>query len=558
MEKIDLYPGGFPARFGRATGGIVSVETRAAKSDGVHGSADIDILDAGAYLRFPVGDNGAFAVAGRRSYLDIMLSFFLPEQSPGTRLLVVPVYEDYQLRFDYDLKEHGKLSFFLIGSSDTLEVLSEDEEMDSSLNLSASISFLRFIASYKRMLTDNLQLTISQSIGNDSIGAAGSQLEDAPAFSSFNISQDTLGYRMRINGELSSSVYLDTGIDIDSRVTKYDLLVPLNDDIRTFGATDIDPEELLINTHQLSFGIHADVAWDINSKLRLIPGLRGDFYLLDGKKRHSFDPRLVSRYAIDNKWTVKGYLGLFHKAPAPEGFNTEYGNPNLELERALQLGVGGEWKPTPNWLIDGELYFIDRTNLAKFTPEATVDENAEQVDRLFFANTGVGDTVGFELMVKRKVTQKLYGWLSYTYSVSRERNSPEKEYRPTAFDQHHTLNAVASYRTESGWELGSRFRLSTGRPRTPVIGSTFNADTSRYGQVQGDERSARAKTFNQLDIRAEKTWLFNTWLLGIYVDVQNVLNTENEEGIQYDYRFRNSSPITSIPFLPTLGVRGQW
>ena len=41
-------------------------------------------------------------------------------------------------------------------------------------------------------------------------------------------------------------------------------------------------------------------------------------------------------------------------------------------------------------------------------------------------------------------------------------------------------------------------------------------------------------------------------------DLVNVLFTENVEAVEYDYRFRESAPVTGVPFLPTLGVRGQW
>ena len=30
------------------------------------------------------------------------------------------------------------------------------------------------------------------------------------------------------------------------------------------------------------------------------------------------------------------------------------------------------------------------------------------------------------------------------------------------------------------------------------------------------------------------------------------------EATEYDYRFRESAPVTGIPFLPTIGIRGQW
>src|SRR5207244_4842642 len=76
LDSIDLYPGGFPARFGRAIGGIVEVNTRTTNTDGIHGAADIDLIDSSVYVRAPAGDNARFALAGRRSYVDTVLPFF--------------------------------------------------------------------------------------------------------------------------------------------------------------------------------------------------------------------------------------------------------------------------------------------------------------------------------------------------------------------------------------------------------------------------------------------------------------------------------------------------
>ena len=52
--------------------------------------------------------------------------------------------------------------------------------------------------------------------------------------------------------------------------------------------------------------------------------------------------------------------------------------------------------------------------------------------------------------------------------------------------------------------------------------------------------------------------MFERWSFGLYIDVINVLNTTNVEAYQYDYRYRQRSPITSFPILPTLGVKGTW
>jgi hypothetical protein len=47
-------------------------------------------------------------------------------------------------------------------------------------------------------------------------------------------------------------------------------------------------------------------------------------------------------------------------------------------------------------------------------------------------------------------------------------------------------------------------------------------------------------------------------MLGAYIDVQNVIDHKNVEAFQSDYRFRETAPVTGIPILPTIGIRGQW
>lgn len=560
LESIDLYPGGFPTRFGRAHGGIVAIETRSAKSDGVHGSADVDLLDASAYVRVPVGDHGAFAVAGRRSYLDLMLSFFLPEPDPGNTLVVVPVYYDWQARYDHDLGREGKLSVTVLGSSDELNVLQSDAEEDSSLDLNTTIRFNRVIATYQRPVGKTLTLTLSPAFGRDSIGFGGSQIDAAGDFTTFDISADVTSYRMRLHGDVSPRVYLDTGLDLENRVSHYRFLVPIDDDFRRplGGQADIDPEVLELNFDTLGWGLYADIGLRPIEALRIVPGLRLDGYIINGFERASVDPRLNARYTLGPAWLVKGYAGLFHQPPQPEALDRRFGNPELGLERAVHVGIGGEWKPRQNWLVDAEVYAIDRSNQAAFTSRTETDPDTGEVRNLNFLNTGVSDTIGLELLVKREVTRNLFGWVSYTLSRSRMKRRPNDDVTPTFFDQTHNLNAVLSYKTDGGWEFGGRYRLSTGTPDTPIVGATYDADRNGYISVTGDFLSAREKLFQQLDVRAEKTWTFNTWQLGAYLDIQNVFNIENVEATQYDYRFRETAPITGVPFVPTLGVRGSW
>jgi hypothetical protein len=342
-----------------------------------------------------------------------------------------------------------------------------------------------------------------------------------------------------------------------SRATSYEALVPVADTLINSQGVDIPPSQLFRGAQVIGLGGYIDLGVEISSRWKLIPSLRLDGYLLNGEARASADPRLVARYKWSPTLTLKAYLGQFSQAPQPEGFDSRFGNPNLSLERAIHTGLGYEWRPDRLWSVDSEIFYISRYDLAVFSGDLI-----ENPDGTFtpvnFLSEGVRDSYGLELMVKRDISEHAYGWLSYTYSNARQRNHPGNSFVPTAFDQPHVLNAVASWKPGKGWELGARIQVASGRPDTPVIGATYNADSGDYTPIRGDTRSIRTPTFAQLDVRAEKTWLFQNWSLGLYIDVINATNRKNTEAVQYDYRYRESSPVTSFPILPTLGVKGTW
>jgi TonB family protein len=559
LDSIDLYPGGFPARFGRKHGGTVALELRPTKSDGFHGSAKVDFLDTGVYVRTPITKNLSFAFAGRRSYVDAFLGFVLPDPGPGAQRIVTPVYYDYAGRLDYNLKENGRLSLFTIGSSDTLHVLDADADSNVSTNLNTAVKFFRLIGTYQRPLGGDMKLTMSPAIGRDSLTFSGAQAEASGPFTSVSAVNTNISYRMRAHGRIDKRFTLDAGIDMLSRATTYDALVPVDDNLFNSQGVDIPPSQLYRGAATLGLGFYTDLGIDVSPRLKLVPSLRFDVHLIEGRDRYGLDPRLVAKYKLMPTFTLKGYIGEFSQPPQPEALDARFGNPDVGLEKATHFGLGYEWKPNKLWSVDSEIYYVRRRDLVVFTGDEILEETENGGFQFVnFRNEGRRDSFGFEILIKREISTHFFGWLSYTFSKAKQKQHPDSDWLLTAFDQTHVMNAIASWKPGKGYELGVRFQLATGRPDTPVIGATYDADTGTYDAVRGPLRSTRVPTFKQIDVRAEKMWLYNTWSLSLYLDIINVANFENVEAIQYDYRFRESAPITSFPILPTLGVRGTW
>ncbi len=553
LETIDLYPGGFPARFGRHSGGIVDVSTRASKSDGIHGSANVDLLNSSVYLRAPLVKNVTFAFAARRSYIDALLPLVLPEPDPGSTLVVVPVYWDYQARVDVELPHRDSFSVMFFGSDDRLDVLQTDA--DTKLELGTHIGFNRIRALYSTHIgpADRLTFTLSPSYGEDVISFNGGTYTSADA------TQTVFALRERVRGDLDDWLKLDSGLDLEYRINHYAIKLPVATDIPPTGGGEVDipPESYERSIDQYGLGAWLELAMDLGHGVRLVPGLRFDSFLLAGEPRFSLDPRLVTRWQADAETTYKAYAGVFHQAPAAEGFDAAFGNPDLKLEYALHTGVGVERKLTHDLSVESEAYYVGRHDQS--TRVDTVVMNPDgTLHPINFDSVQIGHTYGLEVLVRHEITRHFFGWISYTLSYSSQRRHPDEDWQLTGFDQTHNFTLVGSYRFDSGWELGARMRAVSGRPTTPVAGSTFDADSGAYVPMQGEFRSERTPFFHQLDLRAEKTWTFDTWSLAAYLDILNVYNAENPEATQYDYRYRESTPVRGVPFVPTLGVKGTW
>ena len=90
------------------------------------------------------------------------------------------------------------------------------------------------------------------------------------------------------------------------------------------------------------------------------------------------------------------------------------------------------------------------------------------------------------------------------------------------------------------------------------MGAVWNASRDEYDPVYGKVNSTRIEPFHQLDVRVDKRWIYQSWMLDLYLDIQNVYNRANPEGQSYNYNFRKSAIQQGLPILPILGIRADF
>ena len=556
VESIDFYPGNFSVYYGRAIGGVLDINVKELQPDRVHGYADVNLFDSGVYLEAPLGDTASIAVATRRSYIDFVLDAVIPDDAP-INLITAPRYYDYQVLGTWRPDRNHRLQLFVFGSDDELRVVVDNPAFDVNVRsnaASASTNFVRGILDYEWTPSQTFRASTKIATGLDTLNFNGFGI----FLFDFAIYQPSL--RQSFEWDLSKKAKLKTGID--AVWSKVDILImapgtpPKEGDAGDDGGST---EDILSfdqrGLRSRDVAGYAELELSAFEDLVFIPGGRVDYFeTLDD---FTFDPRLAVRYAVTDEWTAKGGVGLFHQAPGPdETAEGGFGNPDLGAEAAVHYSVGTEYKPLPHLLVDTTLFYKDMFDLVARS-DAVVERDGEATPEVY-NNEGVGRVYGLELLVRHEFANRFFGWITYTLSRAERLDPGESDYRLFDFDQTHILTLVGSYQLPRNWEVAARWRYVTGSPTTPFDGGVFNVDTYEYEPVPGKVNSARFEDFHQLDLRVDKRWIYDTWKLNLYLDVQNLYNRSNVEGYQYNFDYSERVPSQGLPILPILGIKGEF
>jgi hypothetical protein len=261
------------------------------------------------------------------------------------------------------------------------------------------------------------------------------------------------------------------------------------------------------------------------------------------------DPRIIVRYAVTPRIALKAAAGLYSQPPDAASFSRVFGNTALEPQRATHYLLGTEIQATDTLRIKAEGFYKDMRNL--------VVAGANPGDPPL-TNDGRGRAYGGEILVRQEMAKKFFGWVAYTLSRSQRLDHAGEEWHPSQFDQTNILTLVASRLLPKGFQAGIRFRYVTGTPTTAINGSFYDVVGDRFTPIAGPVLGTRLPAFSQLDLRVDKTFTFDKWRFAAYIDVQNVYFAKNPEAFGYNYDYTIAHPVSGLPFLPVLGVRGDF
>jgi hypothetical protein len=551
IESIDFYPGAYSARYGGALGGIVAVESNRSIPERVTGHVDTNVFDTGVWLEVPIGERTALRFGGRRSYIDAVLKPLAP--ALGLRFSTAPRYYDFQAGITHEINDDHVFSALIYGSDDLLDLVQEDEgdlDPDQRGGIRARLYFNGIQLRLASQLTETVSNTLTVQGYYQGLGFRLGQDLYFDLFTGVHQYRDTIEWRP------NERYALRYGLDISVQPGEIRIRLPRppkeGQEALDFEASEVIEARERIRYYTPAHFVEAEL--EVVEGLRLLPGLRMEYYR--PPREFALDGRFGARWQATERFVLKGAVGSFHQAPQPDELSASFGNPDLGLEQATHYVLGGEVQLLDFLELNVEAFWKDLNRLVA-PDDGTVVRDGETVPRVY-SNGGEGRVYGLELLLRHNPRGRFFGWIAYTLSRSERRDPGDPDWRLFDFDQSHIFTALGTYSLPRNWSIGGRFRLVSGNPSTPIVGSVYDAENDVYVRVAGEPNSERSKTFHQLDIRVDKRWIFDRWTLNLYLDIQNVYNRGNQEGEVYSYDYAERADLTGLPLIPSIGLRAEF
>ncbi len=303
-------------------------------------------------------------------------------------------------------------------------------------------------------------------------------------------------------------------------------------------------------------GAYAQQSFEsVSGRLRFSVGLRWDEH--DTNRVHSLAPQAALAFSPLENTQVRLGWGQYVQHPDIEYLYRGIGNVDLLPERATHFLASVEQRLDERTRLRVDLYNRDDRDLLYWPlsePKILDGEVYPPPDLPPIRNSVRGYARGFEIFLQRRTANRLTGWISYSYGRTRLRDGVTGDRFVADRDQRHTVNVYGSYRLRPTINLSMKYLYGSGFP----VPGYFRQEGDDY-YLATERNRVRLPTFQRLDARLNKAYVYRDWKLTLYVEVVNVLDRDNyrfERLRRYDGSSGSASLVFNklFPILPSAGV----
>lgn len=540
VQEISFYTGAFPANRTNALSSVMEIRQKDGSQDRVHTKLSVGASDAAVTVDGPIGDKSTFIVSARQSYLQFLFK--------AIGLPFLPTYNDFQVKYKYKIDKNNELTFIGLGAIDNM-VLNTGLQTTGTEEQKYLLSYLPTYnqwnytvgAVYKHFGDKYIDSwVLSRSMLRNSNFKYQDNDETNDKLS--NYTSDEASNKLRFEREYPyMRMKLKVGAGLN--YTHY-----TNNTFRRLFINGA-PQLLTYDTNLdlLGYQIFAQVSDEyIDKRLKLSLGVSmvGNNFNSNMKNPiNQLSPRLSGSYEISDRWNFNANIGRYVSQPAltTMGFKNNDGvfvnrNEQLKYIASDQIVTGFEFMPDNNMRLSVEGFYKHYSKYPFSVSEglsiASKGADYGEVGDEEIVSTGKGRAYGVEFLFKVLEWNNMNITSTYTFFRS-EFTDKNNVYLPSSWDSRHMLNLIGNYKFKNSWNVAMRWRFIGGAPYTP-INEELSKDRDAWSITNqpyldyDNFNSLRLANTHSLDVRVDKEFYFDKWVLNLYTDIQNAYNFKSQ------------------------------
>jgi hypothetical protein len=580
INNIEVYKGGFPARYGGKLSSIIAITQREGDKSGLKGSLGIGVTDISFSLEGPLlKKKASFMVTGRKTMTDALMLLFTGLSSSNNNYVYYG-FHDINGKFSWQPNNNNSLYLNFYQGDDYFGNWNKDyREKKEKYSVTNTWGNWMTASRWNRVISPRLFVDNSFSYTRYRLNVASSYQTipktDTTGFTNyFRSSVNDFSLRTDWKYKLLKNWDIDFGAKATS-------LTHTPNEIYQSGLTEQADYEV-VNSFETN--VYLNNAWqfsrfiDAHLGMRLVNYHSGSFNQVVFEPRVNINANLSVSQSVNFSYQKVNQFAhlLFTQGSIMNNEVWIPANERMLPANSIQYSLG--WKGNffnENFNIEANVYYKMLNQLATYR-EGYSSLMGDGSWRSKIESGGSGTAKGVELLIK-KTKGSLTGFVSYTYSTATRQFSEINKGEEYLFDydRPHSLSINLNRTLSDKWSVNATWIYQTGLPYTPVIGRQIkpliesNGIYLTEGLIYGKRNSARMKDYHRLDLGltyTTKTPRGNkaVWNFSVY----NAYNRHNPMGYFYgydkdgamNYNQDNYKPLkqyqtSMFPIIPTLSYK---
>lgn len=544
LKNVELYKSAIPAEFGGRLSSVLDVHTREGNTKKFSGSGGISPITGRLSLEGPIiKDKTSFIIGGRSTY-----SGWLLRQLDAKELKrSTASFYDITANLSHKIDDNNSLYLSAYTSRDKFRLNNDTAYSYSDQNASVK---------WKHLFNNKLYSVTTAGFSHYNYSIESDNNPISAFIMDFDIRQ--------FNAKADFSYFPNSRHTLNAGIStiRYNL-APGN--MRPVGDQSIMSRDILQDERGLESALYLSENFEISPKLSLYLGLRYSFYQYHGPRDvlryapglprqkgnvtdtlhyssgksiaqyHGAEPRISLRYMISKLSSVKlsynrtlQYIQMLSNTVAINPTDIwKLSDTYIKPQMGDQISFGFYQYLKGNTIETSiETYYKDIESMADYKNGATLLLNHHLETDVVDAR---GKAYGLEFMVK-KLSGKLNGWVSYTYSrsfIQTKGNFPDETvndgaWYPSNYDKPHALNFIGNYKFSRRFNFSLNFIYSTARPITiPIAKYEVDGTTRVFYSPRNKHRIPEDYIRTDISINIEgnhkiRKLAHSSWTLAVY------------------------------------------